>query len=155
MAVVLVIRPRGLLGKAEATEQGSTELAGTLLQPASKRLRFLGLALLILIILMPLFVDSFQLVLMTEIAIFALASMSLFFLVSPGGMTSFGHAAFFGGGAYVAALMVHYMQSPMELTLFLAPIIVGLLAIIIGWFCVRLSGVYFAMLTLAFAQILW
>lgn len=155
MAVVLVIRPHGLLGKAEATEQGSTELAGTLLQPASKRLRLLGLALLILIISLPLFVDSFQLVLMTEIAIFALASMGLFFILSPGGMTSFGHAAFFGGGAYAAALLVHYMQTPMELALFLAPLIVGLLALIIGWFCVRLSGVYLAMLTLAFAQILW
>jgi branched-chain amino acid transport system permease protein len=155
MAVVLVIRPHGLLGKAETHEHGSSVVAESLLQPASKKLKLLGLALLILILLMPLLVDTFQLVLLTEIAILSLASMSVYFLFGPGGMVSFGHAAFFGGGAYAAALMVHYIQTPMELALLLAPLLTGLLALIIGWFCVRLSGVYFAMLTLAFAQICW
>ena len=155
MAVVLVIRPHGLLGKAESHEHTPSGVAESLLRPASKRLKLLGLVLLILILLMPLFVDTFQLVLLTEIAIFALAAMSVYFLFGPGGMVSFGHAAFFGGGAYAAALMVHYVQTPMELALLLAPLLTGLLAMIIGWFCVRLSGVYFAMLTLAFAQICW
>jgi branched-chain amino acid transport system permease protein len=155
MAVVLVVRPHGLLGKTEAHEHGSSGVAESLLRPAPKKLKLLGLALLILILLMPLFVDSFQLVLLTEIAIMALASMSVYFLFGPGGMVSFGHAAFFGGGAYAAALMVHYIHTPMELALLLAPLLTGLLALIIGWFCVRLSGVYFAMLTLAFAQICW
>jgi branched-chain amino acid transport system permease protein len=155
MAVVLVVRPHGLLGKAEAHERGSSGVAESLLRPAPKKLKLLGLALLILILLMPLFVDSFQLVLLTEIAILALASMSVYFLFGPGGMVSFGHAAFFGGGAYAAALLVQYVQTPMELALLLAPLLTGLLALIIGWFCVRLSGVYFAMLTLAFAQICW
>ncbi len=155
MAVVLVIRPHGLLGKAEAHEHTGSGVAESLLRPASYRLKLLGLALLILILLMPVLVDSFQLVLLTEIAIFALAAMSVYFLFGPGGMVSFGHAAFFGGGAYAAALMVHYAQSPMELAMLLAPLLTGLLAVIIGWFCVRLSGVYFAMLTLAFAQICW
>ncbi len=155
MAVVLVIRPHGLLGKDQAHEQVSSGVAEAILRPASKRLKLLGLVLLILILLMPLFVGTFQLVLMTEIAIFALAAMSVYFLFGPGGMVSFGHAAYFGGGAYAAALLVHYVQTPMELALFLAPLLTGLLAVIIGWFCVRLSGVYFAMLTLAFAQICW
>jgi branched-chain amino acid transport system permease protein len=155
MAVVLVIRPHGLLGKAEAHEHKPSGVAESLLRPASKRLKLLGLAFLILILLMPLLVDTFQLVLLIEIAIFALACMSVYFLFGPGGMVSFGHAAFFGGGAYAAALMVHYVQTPMELALLLAPLLTGLLALIIGWFCVRLSGVYFAMLTLAFAQICW
>ncbi len=105
--------------------------------------------------MLPLVAGSFQLILMTEIAIFALASMGLYFIMGPGGMLSFGHAAFFGGGAYAAALMVHYLQTPMELALVMAPLLIGLLALIIGWFCVRLSGVYLAMLTLAFAQICW
>jgi branched-chain amino acid transport system permease protein len=155
MAVVLIIRPHGLLGKAEAQEHGVAEAVAAALKPASKKLKFLGLALLLLIFLMPAFVGSFSLVLMTEIALFALASMSLYFMMGPGGMVSFGHAAFFGGGAYAAALMVHHMQSPMEVAILLAPLLVGLLALIIGWFCVRLSGVYLAMLTLAFAQICW
>ena len=130
-------------------------MAASILQPASRKLKLLGLALLILILLVPIFADTFQLVLMTEIAILALAAMSVYFLFGPGGMVSFGHAAFFGGGAYAAALLVQYVQTPMELALLLAPLLTGLLALIIGWFCVRLSGVYFAMLTLAFAQICW
>ncbi|MBT8371283.1 MAG: ABC transporter permease [Deltaproteobacteria bacterium] len=154
MAVVLIIRPYGLLGKAEAEEHGAAEATESALKPASKKLKLLGLALLIFVFGMPAFVGSFQLVLMIEIALFALVSMSLYFIMA-GGMVSFGHAAFFGGGAYTAALMVHYMQTPMELAVFLAPLLMGLLALIIGWFCVRLSGVYFAILTLAFAQICW
>ena len=155
MAVVLVIRPYGLFGKPEDRDAGSGAVTPALLQPASKKIRMLGLILLTAIALLPLYAGPFQLILMTEIAIFALASMSLYFIMGPGGMLSFGHAAFFGGGAYAAALMVHYLQTPMELALVMAPLLIGLLALIIGWFCVRLSGVYLAMLTLAFAQICW
>jgi branched-chain amino acid transport system permease protein len=155
MAVVLIIRPHGLFGQPEDRDAGSGDVAPALLQPASKKTRILGLLLLTAIALLPLYAGPFQLVLMTEIAIFALASMSLYFIMGPGGMLSFGHAAFFGGGAYAAALMVHYLQTPMELALVMAPLLIGLLALIIGWFCVRLSGVYLAMLTLAFAQICW
>jgi branched-chain amino acid transport system permease protein len=155
MAVVLVIRPYGLFGKPEALDAGSGDVTPALLQPASKKIRILGLLLLTAIVLLPLYAGTFQLILMTEIAIFALAAMSLYFIMGPGGMLSFGHAAFFGGGAYAAALMVHHLQTPMELALVMAPLLVGLLALIIGWFCVRLSGVYLAMLTLAFAQICW
>jgi branched-chain amino acid transport system permease protein len=154
MAVVLIIRPHGLFGKAEADKHGAVEATESILKPASKKLKLLGLIFLIFILAMPAFVNSFSLVLMTEIALFALVSMSLYFMMA-GGMVSFGHAAFFGGGAYTAALMVHYTQSPMELALLFAPLFVGLLALIIGWFCVRLSGIYFAILTLAFAQICW
>jgi branched-chain amino acid transport system permease protein len=155
MAVVLVIRPRGLLGSAEAGEHRAVGMAESILRPASVKIKFAGIALLLFIFLLPAFANVFSLVLMTEIALFALACMSLYFMMGPGGMVSFGHAAFFGGGAYAAALMVHYLQTPMELAMFLAPLLVGVLALIIGWFCVRLSGVYLAMLTLAFAQICW
>ena len=154
MAAVLIIRPYGFFGKAEAEEHAAAAPTESVLKPASKKLRLLGLVLLIFILIMPAFAGAFSLVLMTEIAIFALAGMSLYFMLA-GGMVSFGHAAFFGGGAYAAALSVHYMHTPMELALLLAPLFAGLLALIIGWFCVRLSGVYFAILTLAFAQICW
>ena len=155
MAVVLIIRPYGLLGKPEVEEHLPPELVESPLRPASLRLRLLGLAVLLALLGLPFFGGSFQLVLFGEIAIFALACMSLFFMMGPGGMVSFGHAAFFGGGAYAAALLVHYANSPMELAILLAPLCTGLLALVIGWFCVRLSGVYLAMLTLAFAQICW
>ncbi|WP_457551689.1 ABC transporter permease [Desulfobacula sp.] len=155
MAVVLIIRPYGLLGKEETPEQGGVTVAESILRPASGRLKLAGLFLLLFILAFPIFASKFQLVLLIEIALFSLAGMSLYFIMSPGGMPSFGHAAYFGGGAYIAALMVHYLQTPMELALFLAPLLTGLLALIIGWFCVRLTGVYLAMLTLAFAQICW
>ncbi|MEN8243841.1 MAG: ABC transporter permease [Thermodesulfobacteriota bacterium] len=155
MAVVLIIRPYGLLGKKEAPEHGGTAGDESVLRPASGKLKIAGLALLVLVAVLPAFVGTFQLVLLIEIALFSLACMSLYFIMGPGGMVSFGHAAYFGGGAYIAALLVHYLQTPMELALFLAPLLTGFLALIIGWFCVRLTGVYLAMLTLAFAQICW
>jgi len=70
-------------------------------------------------------------------------------------MHSFGHAAYFGLGAYGAALLIRHAGVPMEAALLLGPLAAGLGAILFGWFCVRLSGVYLAMLTLAFAQITW
>ncbi|MBW1679941.1 MAG: ABC transporter permease [Deltaproteobacteria bacterium] len=155
MAVVLVIRPYGLLGKPEGVEHTVSELAQWPLRKASRKLRVTGAVLAAVLLAFPLFAGSFQLILIGEIAMFALACMSLFFITGPGGMVSFGHAAFFGGGAYAAALFVHHVNTPMELALLLAPTCMALLALVIGWFCVRLSGVYLAMLTLAFAQICW
>jgi branched-chain amino acid transport system permease protein len=85
----------------------------------------------------------------------ALFAASLHFIMGPAGMHSFGHAAYFGLGAYIAALLVLRAGVPMELSLVLAPLLTAIAAMLIGWFCVRLSGVYLAMLTLAFGQILW
>ena len=155
MAIVLVIRPYGIFGRAETHQAADADISSVHLQPASPIVKIFWLVVLAVLAVLPLFGNTFQLVLLTEIAIFALASMSLYFMMGPGGMISFGHAAFFGGGAYAAALMVHYLQTPMELAICLAPLLTGMLALVIGWFCVRLSGVYLAMLTLAFAQICW
>jgi branched-chain amino acid transport system permease protein len=91
----------------------------------------------------------------TEILILALFAQSLHLIMGPGGMISFGHAAFFGVGAYAAALLVQHLSAPMLPALAAAPIAAGIVALAVGWFCVRLSGVYLAMLTLAFAQIAW
>ncbi|MDX1540351.1 MAG: branched-chain amino acid ABC transporter permease, partial [Geminicoccaceae bacterium] len=71
------------------------------------------------------------------------------------GMASFGHAAYFGLGAYGSGLALKHLEIPMELALPLAPLVAGLGALLFGWFCVRLSGVYLAMLSLAFAQIVY
>ena len=62
---------------------------------------------------------------------------------------------YYGGGAYVAALLVTHANTPMELAFLLAPLGAGLAALVVGWVCLRLTGVYFAMLTLAFAQLIW
>jgi branched-chain amino acid transport system permease protein len=75
--------------------------------------------------------------------------------MGPGGMVSFGHAAYFGLGAYGAGLAVQHLAAPMSVALAIAPIVALAGALLFGWFCVRLSGVYLAMLSLAFAQIVY
>ena len=156
MAVVLIFRPWGLLGRPEAPGQhGQVGPPEPPLRPPSPRLRVAGLLLLGALLALPAMADDFTLVLAVEIAIMALFAASLHFAMGPGGMVSFGHAAFFGGGAYAAALLVKYAGSPMEVALLFAPAMAGVLALIFGWFCVRLTGVYLAMLTLAFAQVGW
>ncbi|MCB1490932.1 MAG: branched-chain amino acid ABC transporter permease, partial [Rhodobiaceae bacterium] len=100
-------------------------------------------------------VDSFSLKLAIEMMILAVFAFSLNLLIGIGGMISFGHAAYFGLGAYGAALMAMHLGAPMELGLVLAPIVAAAGAALFGYFVVRLSGVYLAMLTLAFAQIVY
>ena len=70
-------------------------------------------------------------------------------------MVSFGHAAYFGLGAYAAALLLLRYPLPMEWALLAAPLAALAGAAVFGWLCVRLSGIYLAMLTLALAQIVW
>jgi branched-chain amino acid transport system permease protein len=90
-----------------------------------------------------------------DVLIAVLFATSLHFIMGPGGMHSFGHAAYFGLGAYGAGLLVKFFAASMPPALLLAPILAGAGALLFGWFAVRLSGVYLAMLTLAFAQIVW
>jgi branched-chain amino acid transport system permease protein len=94
-------------------------------------------------------------VLMIDLLVAALFAASLHFIMGPAGMHSFGHAAYFGLGAYGAALLVRGLGLPMEWALLLGPLVAAGGAVVFGWFAVRLSGVYLAMLTLAFAQIAW
>jgi branched-chain amino acid transport system permease protein len=156
MAIVLILRPWGLLGKPEAPGQlgqvGPPELP---YQSASRPLRIIGILFVCFLFSLPAFADDFTLVLAIEMLIMSLFAASLHFAMGPGGMVSFGHAAFFGGGAYAAALLVSHANAPMEVAMLFAPLMSGVLALIVGWFCVRLSGVYLAMLTMAFAQVAW
>jgi branched-chain amino acid transport system permease protein len=156
MAVVLVARPWGLLGQPPAPSSHAAAPERPI-APAGRRLRLAYGLLLALLALAP--VASIQWpylgILLTEILIAALFAASLHFLTGLAGMTSFGHAAWFGLGAYGAALLLKLAAVPMEAALLLGPFAAALGALLFGWFCVRLSGVYLAMLTLAVAQILW
>ncbi len=102
----------------------------------------------------------------TRIVIFAIAAVTLDLLIGFGGMVSFGHAAFFGLGAYVSGIIAHHAAE--QITLFglpateqaliiwpLAIVICALAAIVIGALSLRTSGVHFIMITLAFAQMLY
>ncbi len=154
MAVVLVIRPWGLLGRMPAQARGPGAVERPLAPPSPRMLGALA-ALALALALIPLLTAGYTLVLMTDILVFALFAVSLHFIMGPAGLHSFGHAAYFGLGAYGAGLLLIRGGAPMELSLVLAPLLGGLGALVFGWFCVRLSGVYLAMLTLAFAQIAW
>lgn len=156
MAIVLTIRPYGLLGREEvAGEHGQVGEPEQPIKPAGAATRIFVALLILAVAMLPLLGSKFAIILATDIIIFCLFAASLHFLIGLGGLVSFGHAAYFGGGAYVAALLVSYANTPMELAFLLAPLGAGFAAIIIGWLCIRLSGVYFAMLTLALAQLLW
>jgi ABC-type branched-subunit amino acid transport system permease subunit len=99
--------------------------------------------------------QPYFLVLGIDVLIAVLFATSLHFIMGPGGMHSFGHAAYFGLGAYGAALTFKWLAVPMGFALVAAPLVAFAGALLFGWFAVRLSGVYLAMLTLAFAQIVW
>lgn len=154
MAVVLAFRPWGLLGRPSEAGRVPAAVEAQPLPAPGKRFIAGAAVIFALLALVPLLGDEYSVVLLTDIAIFALFAVSLQFLLGPGGMASFGHAAYFGLGAYGAALAVKHAL-PMELALFVGPVFAAVGALVYGWFCVRLAGVYLAMLTLAFAQITW
>ena len=156
MAAVLMVRPWGLLGKPQSAPRAPSEQEApfALGGPRSQRVWLVvGAALLAL----PLFTADtpYTLVLGIDLLVAALFAASLHFIMGPAGMHSFGHAAFFGVGAYAAALLVLRAGVSSEAAVLLAPLVSALVAAPIAWFAVRLSGVYLAMLTLAFAQIVW
>ncbi len=156
MAAVLIARPHGLLGRPQAAVRSTAEPEDPI-RPASPALKIFALVMLVMLICLPLMVRSspYTLVLGVDVLIAVLFATSLHFIMGPGGMHSFGHAAYFGLGAYGAALLVKWLTVPMPVALAAAPIVAALGALLFGWFAVRLSGVYLAMLTLAFAQIVW
>jgi len=156
MAVVLIARPYGLLGRPQAAVRNPAETEDPL-RPAGLAVKMLGMLTLLGLLILPLAarLSPYTVVLGIDVLIAVLFATSLHFIMGPGGMHSFGHAAYFGLGAYGAGLMVKFLAAPMPAAL-LAGMIAALAgALLFGWFAVRLSGVYLAMLTLAFAQIVW
>ena len=91
----------------------------------------------------------------TQIAISALFAVSLNLLLGTTGLVSFGHVAYFGIGSYVCGILMKTYAMPFSIALPAAAIGSAFGALIFGFFCVRLTKIYFAMLTLAFSQIIW
>jgi branched-chain amino acid transport system permease protein len=156
MAIVLIARPYGLLGREQVVVRSVADPEDPI-RPASPTVKIAGLILLVVLVCLPLIAKSspYTLVLGVDVLIAVLFAASLHFIMGPGGMHSFGHAAYFGLGAYGAALLVKWLAAPMGVALVGAPLLAMVGALLFGWFAVRLSGVYLAMLTLAFAQIVW
>jgi branched-chain amino acid transport system permease protein len=154
MAAVLVLRPNGLLGRVQ-TEARPASDSVRVIRPAPPALRIAAGLALALAVAAPLVVGPYPLAVLTEMLILLLFAASLHVMMGPGGMPSFGHAAWFGIGAYAAGLLVQHADAAMGPALLAAPAAAGLAALLFGAVVVRLSGVYLAMLTLAFAQIVW
>ena len=155
MAVVLVIRPWGLFGKPDAMQRAPAATAIRPWRPLGPRERGLLALAVLAAALLPIVAGPYLMTIGAEILIFAIFAMSLQFLMSGGGLASFGHAAYFGLGAYAAAFLVKHAGFPTLPALVLSPLAGLAGAALFGWFSVRLAGVYLAMLTLAFAQIVW
>src|SRR5215475_1388165 len=155
MAVVLIARPWGLFGKAEAPARRKAGLAVIPRRPLSTAERLVALAALAVAAALPALGGNYALTVGAEIASFVIFAASLHLLMSVGGLASFGHAAYFGLGAYGVAFLAKLAGLPMIMCLLLGPLLGCLGAVVFGFFAVQLSGVYFAMLTLAFAQIVW
>lgn len=118
-----------------------------------KLFAFLAFALLV-IVAAGVFPPFYQR-LFIEMMIFALLAMSLDLLVGYTGLVSFGHAAFFGLSAYSTGIMMNALSFPFFTSMLIALLVTVLVAFIIGLLCSKLNGIQFAMLTLAFGQLIW
>ena len=156
MAVVLVVRPWGLLGRPQAAPRQGGAIEAPLRAPDSLA-KAASAALVLALVALPAISSQspYVVVLAVDILVAVLFATSLHFIMGPAGMHSFGHAAYFGLGAYGAAIVLKATGAPMLAVLVAAPLVAAAGAVVVGWFSVRLSGVYLAMLTLAFAQIAW
>ena len=99
--------------------------------------------------------DTFYVGLATRILIFALAATSLNLILGFGGMVSFGHAAFVGVGAYTVGILMQHGVMSAWVAWPIAMLVSAFFALLIGWVSLRTQGVYFIMITLAFAQMLY
>lgn len=111
-------------------------------------------AALALFAVLPLFMGEGSVSLVNEMLILALAACGLNLMLGYAGMVSFGPAGLYAVGAYTTALLLVYTKIPFGLTLIAGPVMAGIASVIVGWFCVRLTHVYFSLLTLAFSQII-
>ena len=126
------------------------------MKPSTLRRTLLLLAAFVLLVIAPFVTSIVQLRILTEIAYFALFAVSFNYLFGYAGLLSFGHAAYFGLGAYATALSLKNIAGmPVLASVLLGGVAGAIGGMIIGFFCVRRKGAYFALLTLAFNQFLW
>jgi len=159
MVAVLVVRPWGLFGrplKMKALSEKNLAMEAQEISPVHFSVHpLLRWAPLLLLLLVPMFAGRFYQYLMTQIFIASLMAVAFNLLLGTTGLLSFGQAAFFGVGAYTVGLLLTKGGLETLPALALAPVVAAVAAGIIGFFCVRLSGVHFAMLTLAFGQLIF
>lgn len=110
---------------------------------------------LLILITLPLYIPGYYVYLMTLVLVYALFATSLNLVLGYGGMLQLHPAVFFGLGAYGTTLLITKTSLPLWLGFIAGPLTAALFAVLIGWVCVRLRGLYFGMLTLALGQLVW
>ncbi len=114
----------------------------------------IGVIFIVLLIL-PLILHRFYTYILSLIFVTSLLAMSLNLVVGHGGLFQFHHAVFYGLGAYTVALMLTKTSLPMWLGFIAGPIVAALVGLLIGWFCVRLTRLYFGMLQISLGSLIW
>lgn len=117
------------------------------------RLMWLAIVLAIFVIL-PFCIGTGWVSLLTDMLILAVAACGLNLIMGYAGMISFGPAGLYAVGAYTTALLIMRAGVPFGLALIAGPMMAAIVSVFVGWFCVRRTAVYFALLTLAFSQLI-
>lgn len=157
MVVVLIVRPQGLFGRLKAAE---ASVMPTTAPPAQWEVSATGTwtiraGILVLLAALPLYGGPYLSNLVVEVLIFGILAMSLDLLLGYTGLVSFGHAAFFGLGAYVTVILGTSYGLDGWTGMVTAIATAALAAAVIGAFCTRVNGIPFLMLTMAFSQLLY
>ncbi len=159
MVAILVVRPWGLFGrplKVKALSDKNLSMEAQEISPVHFSIHpAIRLIPLVLLLIVPLLAGRFYQFLLTQILIASLVAVAFNLLLGTTGLLSFGQMAFYGVGAYTVGLLVMKAGFGTLPALLLSPVFAALVAGVIGFFCVRLSGVHFAMLTLAFGQLVY
>ena len=125
------------------------------MQAIPKRLLLGSALVLLLLALVPTLGSKYLVDLSTEIMIYVLFALSLNVLVGYSGNITFGHAAYFSIGGYTCAILLTTYGWPLIISFPAAVLLAGCAAAFVGYFCIKLSDIYFAMLTLAFGMLIW
>ena len=109
----------------------------------------------VVLFILPQFAPRFYVYILALIYVTALLAMSLNMVVGYGGLFQFHHAVFYGVGAYAFALMLTKTSMPMWIGFIVGPVVAAVTGLIIGWFCVRLTRLYFGMLQISLGSLIW
>jgi branched-chain amino acid transport system permease protein len=151
MAIVLLLRPSGLFGRESNTHSVadlSSGRAGSILENGRLWIGLLAvIGVALPFVLFPIFAS--------KILVMALFAMAYNLVFGYGGLLAFGHAAFYGAAAYVAAGLASSLGLSPELCVLSGVVVSGVLGVAFGWLAIRRQGLYFAMITLALAQVVY
>ncbi len=163
LLLTLLIRPMGLFGVVEEIRAPAVAIGKKLKLEffffrgkfSSKILVWVaGIALICFVILLPSIVSPFWVVLTTEAMILILLALSMNMLITTG-LLSLGHGAFFGASAYAVSLIIIHFTNSMLLALLVSILTSSILAFVIGSLSLRHIEIYFSLLTLSFAQLIY